>query len=548
MYNWQDQMTPPDLIGGGIDNDLDNSSLIGSLKSMQGNMPSQALMQMAMNQPQGNPFMEALAGGVALMNGRPNPVSEQNARMAMQQNQMFQNVMKIQSEERQMAIAQANMAMAQRRQTEIERQNAIENDFKRADDARLKDEQNFRRADRDLTLAQHFMASEDPTTRKQAGPLFSSAYKTLGKEEPTALIQSLASPNPPKKESLLEAQKMINAGMDNDAVMRQIPGLSSQILDDTRKVLQQPGAAEKLGLKSEKDLEKQDLDIAVLRAKVWEQKYGITDVKLGDATAAELNKMGKLPEQATSEEVIKARALAQAKIDADELRKESQKASMMLARQKELAQFTASLKEDKPMTAADSIRLGKEVGPISANMEMTEKVKTALGNIPADAFPEKDDILSGAAAALRRSVKYPNNDEWRKFSTFIIPKLIGFDRSVLDDIGQKSIKAFGPALDIIEGRKVPSRASIEGIVDIIAESEKRKANLIFNRLVTTRQPQDAISFAREALGPYLDSNLVRSSGTPLQPQGMAVPVPRQSPLGTSAPRIPKWSVEKGDWE
>lgn len=527
---------PPDLIGAGLGEDL-NDSLLNAFPKF-GNMPSQAMMMLQqMQQPQSmaGGIFEALAAGPAFMQGRPNPVTVQNEQMFRQQQATIQNMMRIEAEQRQMAITQANMAMAQRRQAEIERQNILDNQHRQEVETRLKEEQNFRRADRDLTLAQHFMASDDPTVKIQAGPLFSSAYKTLKKEEPVELIKALTSPNPPKKEVLDEGRRMVNAGMENDAILRELPTLTTPILDDMRKVLGTPGAAEKFGLKSNADIEMQQLKLDEARAKKWERDYGITEQKIGDATTAQLNKMGILPDKATPAEVVKARDLAKVTLDQDELRKEQQRANIMLAKQKEYAQFAASLQTDKPINLTQFRQLEKMVAPLAANLEITDQIKESLSKIPKDALPTGDTWAEGTYAAANRWWKYKNNEDWRTFSTFIIPKLIGFDRSTLDDIGQKSIKAFGPALEIIEGGGVPSERAIRGIVKVIEDSERRKANAIFSGLVQTRQPQDVVEYARNTLGKYLDNDLIRASGTPLRPVMGIPPNPGGNPLAGGLP-------------
>lgn len=524
------------ITGGDVDN-IQPLQMPSLLDSMEGggfggsnSFSQMALMQLL--QPQGNPFLQSLMGGAQMAMGDPQAFQRMDLQRQQQQQFMVNTLLKMQTEQRQVAIAEANMAMAQRRQSEVERANQAHEADQRETQARLKDEQNFKRADRDLTLAQHFMASDDPTTRLQAGPLFSSGYKTLGKPEPTALIQSLASPNPPKKEAIDEARRMVNAGMADDTILKQLPSIPPSVLSDMRELFKTPGAAEKFGLPSNTDVEKKELSLQLDRAKVWKEKYGIEDPALGNATVATLNKWGYLPEQAPPDIVLKARDKSEADLTQKRMNEAAQLAQINLAKQKEYAQFAASLKIDQPLSITQFKTMEKMISPIAANLEMTDEVRNALAKIPKDALPKGDTWFEGQSTALNRWWSYKNNEEWRKFSTFIIPKLIGFDRSTLDDIGQKSIKAFGPALEIIEGGGVPSEKTITGIIDIIDKSERRKANAIFSGLVQTRQPQDVIEYARNTLGKYLDDSLIRSSATPLSP---VLPQQQGGPLTSGMP-------------
>lgn len=349
-------MDTPDLQGAGLGSqEQDTPSLINTLRS-QGSMPSAAL-QMLMQQPQGGGLMEALAGGVSMMQGRPNPVTAQRMAQSQQQTQMLKAVDTIQT----------HQALQQYRQDVLAQRNAkMKWDQAQAD---KKDERANATSAMNVMLKMYESESTPPEWKAANAPRIQAMVKaaTGWDVPPPPVMQKVDS----KERNEFYAWAVIPEVTDAQ-IKNRFPWATDAVIRSARTMPDTPELRALVGAPSKMEQDKKAADLVQSQVKGWAEVHGfkLDSPEYGYASQFYRDKTGKALYQANDSDpndlslMAQARAYAEAKGEAKELKKQRDK------REDEI--FRDKLIQDRQLAAE-----GRQ--PVSHNLYADLRTMSVIG-------------------------------------------------------------------------------------------------------------------------------------------------------------------------
>lgn len=548
--------TPYDLQGAGLgDTEQDTPSLINTLRS-QGSMPSAAI-QMLM-QPQGNPYMEALAGGVALTKGVPNPVTAQRAAGQPQMAQMFRLLMMNQVEQRRQLMDQWKMEVDARK---AKRQQDIDA-YKAQKDAETlalnKERLQFDKGKEYFTLANQFGAlaekTDDPILRQKWAENITEGYKLAGMtgDLPKNYILSTVKKDV-SKETKDEIWRLSIPGKDGKPAatpeeIARVTNAPLPLVQEMHKIAQKPGIAENLGIDLDA-LGTKQLDRDIKLFKVAGQKYGIQEAPLADATITALKGLGVDDwHNATDDQWKSAKQIAEKGIA------DKKEADRQQAKRDQLALFEQEqkLRMGMPLKPQEIAKVMEPFTKARLGLDTTSQMRDWLDKLPKDFFPTGDSWWDVKSAAARQKVYYEGHPEWKNFAALFNEFSIGFARGQLDDKATRSVKAFEKTIGLVDTGTVPPKEAFNNLLDYYERQLKNNATSSLKNLTIGRQYPDLVQRATEEVGKYLDPNTMKraTNPSPLTPPEMpsmtstAPPGPSGKPVQTF-PKLPDPAQFKG---
>ena len=224
------EVTPPDMVGAGIaaPQGTNASSLMAQLR--QGGLPGDMVGLRAMpQQTPGQSYASALAGGVAQMQGQPNPIAgmqRQQFQQAQQQAQMHQRII----------------------------------------------EQRMRREEGVLSLSKDLLQSENEEARMVGARGVMNFMKANGQQVPESLVKSLATRRMDTKE-MGDVLREMTMGVDDAQIALRHPNLDPQTRAQLRASAKSDDTRRLLGLPTQREEQAEVLKLKKLDAEVMEVQF-----------------------------------------------------------------------------------------------------------------------------------------------------------------------------------------------------------------------------------------------------------------------------------
>lgn len=447
------QVVPPSLLGAGVAQQPESpGNMIDAIRS-QGSMPAEAMQQIAAPAPQASPGLGFGSGVLAAAGGHPgaNPYLAQQAQTAIHQ----------QVAQTQMARL-AQRAQQQRQAMELKRQEAL------------------------LGVSQELLKGDSEDGRKVGARGLQTYAKSVGLDIPDSVIEGIATKRLTSAE-YNDVLKKIGMGVDPQTVSRMYPSLKPQDLADLQKVARNPVALKAVGLQTPDEQKKAAAESQLAELKVVSERHPEIKGKFGPEMLAVHRKLndGKEYTEGTPESQTQAYEIAKLRMLEDEQQRETQKIALQeamrsrLQTQRDLAAEARQTQKDlaAEKRAETKATLDKEKKTSVAEEKRKQAVvvaKTFLNQFDdyIDKLDEKGFLPkdSGVYEAGRSAVKQghtmipgisePNDPTWRGWLD-LQGNMIGFARSVQNDIGPRAMAAFNQAVRVSE--KPPTKEGLRAI-------------------------------------------------------------------------------------
>ena len=445
-----EEITPPDLIGAGVASPQqgapDASSLMAQLR--QPAMPPEMgpLMSMPRQTP-GQAYAQAAAGGVSAMTGAPNPVMQQQQaqqQQAMQYSQLHERVMN-------------------RREKDAEGLLNISKDFLQSD-------------------------SEEARMVGARGIMNFAKSKGMPIDNFEGMVKSLATKAVSGKE-LADVFQEIGLGFSPDIITKRHPNLPPDILQQAIQNKDNDPARKLMGLPSVLDERKKIADTKLSEAAALDAESGLKglppELKLtvdrihrglnaeksygegttqSQAQAFELAKLQMIDAEQKKAAVDDARKLA---LEGQLIGMREGAASRLQGQRDIAAEERARIKSETDLAKKTTLADEKRKQAVVVAKTFMNQFLDKIDKLDKEGFLPKDSgVYEHQRAAIKQGkvlipgVSQPNADTWREWLE-LQGNMIGFARSVQNDIGPRAMAAFQQAVNVSE--KPPTKTGLLNI-------------------------------------------------------------------------------------
>jgi len=530
-YNWQDQMTPPDLLGAGLgDPNTDNTSLIGSLNSMRGNMPNMALMQMlAMPQQQASPYATALEQGAAWATGRPIPQYQGGGAggggpLGISPLQVINLMYKQQQDERANILAIDKMNQEQEnlmRQYRLE-QTKAENDRiahqNKADEMALNKGKEYFAIAKDIA-AMSEKRPDDTSLSVQYGPLMKAGFTAAKMEnvfpENYVLSRANKSLTTEQDQQLWKLATTIDPATNQpvaspDSAKKLLPDVDGKIIDEVYRLGSSKPLANVMG---GYDIAQKQATLESTNLGNFIRKNGLEENNLYREVTTALKQMGILdPLMATPAQVENAKFIAKINL----LKQDVEQKTAIGNAQNQVAIAKERLEMGLPLKPEDVTTIMKPFNDTRNQMQSLEKMKKWFDQIPDAVFPKGDGLDSAMAAKAQHWAQYRNNTPLTTFQGTFQEFAAGvIARGLYDD----KFRAIGPIKQILELGKdgyLPRKETFQELLNFYSELIPEAATSAYKNLSVGRAAYSASDIrarAREEAGPWIQPSAFKEGLT-----------------------------------
>lgn len=420
-----DVTQPTDMVGAGIV--APDPRPVNLLEALQGGSPlSQGALAGMLAPPEPNAGMtalNALGAGVFAGRGQANPIAAQQ--LAQQQ------------EDRQ-------------------RQMMMQRMYERSQDRKAKQQEGV------LAVSQHLLNSESSQAREVGAKGVFNFLQTVDPKNPppTALIDALSKGHVDIKKSN-EILRDIAEGMDDKMILARHPYATPESLTDYRKVNMTPALMKTLGVETPEQRQSALYDLKIKEEAALAAQYPEIKGKYAQELLMAHRKLnnGQDYKNGTPESRSQAYEIAKLSVLNDEQKRDEQKLILqegMRGRLQEQSNINAEnrmlMREGLKTEAADKKRQqGLVVAETFVNQfdDYIDKLDKA-GFLPKDS-----GVLEKGRADVKQGrvpipgVSKPNDPVWRGWLD-LQGNMIGFARSVQNDIGPRAMAAFQQAVNVSE--------------------------------------------------------------------------------------------------
>lgn len=491
-------LTPPDLIGAGVaQQPTEPSSLISLLRS-QGSLPSAALQSLTPQPPAlGQSLASALAGGVALQQGVPNPVAQQQAQAQQQQLQQAQLLERIQ-DQRQRA--------ARQRQEDL------------------------------LKISDTFLKADDEASRRFGAKIRGDAAKAMGIEVPQDALVGLVT-----RRVDADEQKQISSeferGFDPRVIQSNHPTASPQLLQEIQKARGSDTSRRLLGLPTVQDEKLKALDVRIKEGQAAEAghpEFRGDGKVIQAATVIHQQRFGKSYLDGDGKSQTDALAFARQQVQAEDDRRIRLQSQVSLDRALTLAQAKSSVQSQKPLTPLQKQKLLDPIQRVRATLQAMDQIEAKIDAMDKlEALPTGDSYAAQLAAKGKRELFLRGNQNVITFKQLWAPVSVGqIDRGLFDEKNVRFKAAFDQQTGLIDN--MPPAAAMKEYLKTVRSLIQDKLRDNITDWEDSGFPPDIVGVAKRVLGQVSGQPVPLPTG-PLTPPADLIFDPKTRSFKTGRP-------------
>jgi hypothetical protein len=434
-------VTPPSLIGAGVAQQPQSpASMIDAIRS-QGSMPAQAMQQMA-PPPQANVGLAAGSGVLSALGGRPgaNPYLAQAGQQGAQQSQQQMEMARL-----------AQKSQQQKQAMEMKRHEAM------------------------LKVSQELLQGDSEDGRKVGARGLQTYAKSVGLDIPDSVLEGMATKRLTPAE-YNDALKKLGMGVDPKSLMQMYPALKPQDIEGLQRVAKDPVALKAVGLQTPDERKKSAADTQLAELKVISERHPEIKGKYGPEMLAIHRKLngGKEYTEGTPESQTQAFEMAKLSMLREEEQRDIRKITLQEGMRSRLQEQRDISMERRMTLKADQAKATKETVADQKKKQAVVVAKTFLNQFDdyidkldkAGFLPKDSGVYEAGRSAVKQGhtmipgISEPNDPLWRGWLD-LQGNMIGFARSVQNDIGPRAMAAFNQAVRVSE--RPPTKEGLKKI-------------------------------------------------------------------------------------
>jgi hypothetical protein len=325
-----------------------------------------------------------------------------------------------------------------------------------------------------LKVSQELLQGDNEDGRKVGAKGLATYAKSVGLDIPQSVVEGMATKRLSAKD-YNDALKHLGMGTDPQTVLKMYPGLKPQDLQDLQKVAKDPVALKAVGLQTPAEQKKAAADLQLSELKALNEQHPELKGKYGPEMLMMHRKLtGKDYTDGTPESQTQAFELAKLSYLRDLEQSEARKMAMQEAMRSRLQTQRDVAMEQRAATKAAADANKKSNVADEKRKQAVIVAETFLNQFDdyidkldkAGFLPKDSGVYEHARAGVKQGhtlvpgLSEPNDPLWRGWLD-LQGNMIGFARSVQNDIGPRAMAAFQQAVRVSE--KPPTAEGLRAI-------------------------------------------------------------------------------------